>query len=529
MARNSKIIIAKNIKIDKEYKEVLNYTEQQMLTLVNANKVDSADTYSYIRDTGEINTHFTYGDCLKCNYMAFQNPDYDNKWFFAFIDDIKYVNDGSTNIKFTIDSWSTWFDKLTINSSFVVREHTNDDTIGNNTLPENLETGEYIINDFDNLDEDGKLSNPWICLGVSWLPTNAPVSDDDRVNGSVFSGLYYVACPRVSDASKFISAYDSLGKAEQIYTVFEIPEALADNVTLDNYDFGGQTNIRMGFFTGTVVPRLMMTNITLNSPNRINGYNPKNNKLFCYPYNYLYITNNNGIDVTYNYEDFINNSPIFKIYGTVCTGCSMRIVPENYKKASSTQKLFKQSAFGITAGKWPTCSWQSDSYTNWLTQNAINIPFQIAGDVLSIGGGIATGNSAVATSGFLSIGSSLSTMYQHSLVAEQSKGNVNAGDVLIGMKMNLFTYFKMSIKEEYARCIDNYFTRFGYKTNLTKVPNITGRRYWNYIQLADTEVLGYGEVPQKYVDDINKIARQGVTIWHDHTNIGDYSLNNTIV
>ena len=87
----------------------------------------------------------------------------------------------------------------------------------------------------------------------------------------------------------------------------------------------------------------------------------------------------------------------------------------------------------------------------------------------------------------------------------------------------------MCIKAEYAKIIDEYFTRFGYKTNLTKVPNINGRTYFNYVQIADSEVIGYGEVPNKYMDEINNIFRRGVTIWHDHSNIGDYTVNNSIV
>ena len=38
----------------------------------------------------------------------------------------------------------TWAFDYDIKSSFVEREHTNNDTVGANTQPENLEKGEYI-------------------------------------------------------------------------------------------------------------------------------------------------------------------------------------------------------------------------------------------------------------------------------------------------------------------------------------------------------------------------------------------------
>ena len=50
--QNSNIMICKNIKLDKSYKDVLNYTEQQMVSLCQANAVASANNYSFIRNKG---------------------------------------------------------------------------------------------------------------------------------------------------------------------------------------------------------------------------------------------------------------------------------------------------------------------------------------------------------------------------------------------------------------------------------------------------------------------------------------------
>lgn len=88
---------------------------------------------------------------------------------------------------------------------------------------------------------------------------------------------------------------------------------------------------------------------------------------------------------------------------------------------------------------------------------------------------------------------------------------------------------------EYAAIIDDWFNRFGYKINRVKIPNQIGRRYWNYIQIGSSENIGYSpsnasrSVPASSMEIINTIYRNGTTIWHDHANIGNYSLNNTIV
>lgn len=70
---------------------------------------------------------------------------------------------------------------------------------------------------------------------------------------------------------------------------------------------------------------------------------------------------------------------------------------------------------------------------------------------------------------------------------------------------------------------------FGYKINRLKVPNITGRTYWNYIEISDSDEIGTGSVPEKYWSQINSVCQRGVTIWHSHDNIGNYNLSNTIV
>lgn len=86
----------------------------------------------------------------------------------------------------------------------------------------------------------------------------------------------------------------------------------------------------------------------------------------------------------------------------------------------------------------------------------------------------------------------------------------------------------MRVKTEYMKIIDDYFTRFGYAVKKLENPNLTGRKYWNYVEIGTTEEIGYGEVPSKYMDIINNACRTGVTIWHNHDNVGNYNLNNII-
>ena len=80
-----------------------------------------------------------FEDLLQYNYCMYKNDSYQDKWFYAFIIDCKYVNDGTTEITIDTDAFQTWQFNLNIMNSFIEREHVSDDTIGLHTIPENLE------------------------------------------------------------------------------------------------------------------------------------------------------------------------------------------------------------------------------------------------------------------------------------------------------------------------------------------------------------------------------------------------------
>ena len=118
-----------------------------MLSLLrdNSHLVYESSNYSFIDEFQNIiNVQVPYGDCVRVNYMAFQNPRYSNKWFFCFVDKIEYNSEKSTNITFHVDSWATWYEAIHQTNCYVLREHAEDDTIGANTIDEGIDVGEII-------------------------------------------------------------------------------------------------------------------------------------------------------------------------------------------------------------------------------------------------------------------------------------------------------------------------------------------------------------------------------------------------
>lgn len=552
MARESKIILCKNIKLDRENLNVLSYNESQMLTLVNSTgiKVIEKNNYSFIgkSDRATISVDIPYSTCLGCNYMAFQNYNYNNKWYFAFIDRVEYVNDLTTRIYYTVDIFSTWLDYWSNKACFIVREHVNDDTVGVNTIPEGLETGEYTCAGKTLLWSDA--NNCYIAVATTWLPSL--IWDDNMgVNyGGIFSGAMIVLFDDSEECSKFIQMMDENAKADAIVAIFMVPQTFKGAATFVTYTVsvpGFTRSIKCAIPTSTNSYTLLSSSVSVARPTALDGYTPVNKKLLVYPYNYFYVTNNAGSDVEYHYEDFISGSPSFTTIGTLSVGCSIRCVPRNYKNLQDPTILpvvdeFLSYNYGVTAPKYPVCSWSSDAYTNWLTENGVNIALSYVTSAAMIAGGaalIATGGGALMgggmiASGAMGIAGEMKQQYEHSLTPPQARGNTNAGDILYSAREMFIPAYKMTIKAEYARSIDNYFSKFGYKVNRLKVANQLGRTNWNYVQIGQGETIGYQKtdylaVPPEDLVNINKLYQRGITIWHNHATLGDYTQTNNIV
>lgn len=535
---NSKIILAKGIKIDRNYTNVLSYSEENMLSLLRseAHLVAEASDYSFVRTNNNIWTGFTYNQALEANYIAFQNPNYSNKWFFAWIDDVIYKGDMNTEISFTVDSWSTWYDKWQAKPCFVVREHVNDDTVGLHTIPENLDVGEIIAEneiEVDFIDRDC-----YVCVATNWdisytngqgnsigIGYNGVSAYNKNVHGQLLC-FFDLSASGLYNLEHFLFITNSEGHIEDLHDMFIVPKSIfgendlaQKNVTYESSLFSdpvlcGYKELR---YDSPKAFTPFYESVDVSNITQYSDYTPKNNKCFVYPYNFITITNNVGSQNIYKYEDFKDMEVSFLIEIALSIGMSGRIIPIEYKGQLNNVDE------SLTLAKFPTCSWSSDSYTNWLTDNAVNIGQSIIG----IGAEVISG-----TTSPMSIAGGIMNLvgeFRKASLLPEITGGTSTGDVNFAGTNNHFKIIQNRCKTEYMRIIDDIFTRFGYMTKRVKTPNITGRRYWNYIEIGNSEEIGYGLAPSKYMEVINSACRKGVTIWHDHESIGNYALDNIIV
>lgn len=524
---NSRVILAKNIKLDKDYKNILTYSESEMVDLCEDNAVYSDSNYQFVKvGENQVLVGANYSTCLQANYIAIQNPNYQNKWFFGFIDQVEYNSEASCIIHYTIDECSTWHDYWTPKTCFVIREHVNDDTPGKNTVPEGLETGEYISANLQPETDD--FGDTCFCVTTS----EQQFQGYQTLNEVIPTGLFYYGFTSLTGVDDFIK---SLADDSIVNSVFVCPKDFFSNWT-QVQDIRGDVSTSVRF-------SLNQKDILITRPDYVGkNYVPRNNKLKCFPYSFLQVSNRSGTIVNYNWEDFnllLNQDQYkFKLGCVLTPGCSGYAYPIDYKN------ILNNIDDGISFGKFPVGGWNSDTYTNWLTENGLNASIGVVGGIamagIGIAGAAATGGlslalAGAALSGAVSVSSSLASLHSHSLAPDQAKGNSNLGDYTFGYGFLELEFKRISIKDEYCSILDGYFDRMGYKVNKLKVPNINGRENWNFVQIGLEENIGYSEsetlipVPKDSMQTINQVFRQGVTCWHNHNNLGNYSLSNNII
>lgn len=486
------------------------------------------DKFTYQRKDGTIRIPALMDDILSYNYVMYRNTAHGSKWFYAFIESMEYVNDSVTAVKIKTDTWQTYQFDLTFKPTFVLREHTNDDTIGSNIVPENVDTGEPTIND-SIVHMSPNITGNFVTFMVSDTgPINKVWTDMPSQYNGIFSGYAFFGVDSLSDAQRIVDRYVDNTREEAIQNIFMAPKSVYGNYTTSIIDTVSPT-ITIYYPEVMSSPQSIIASQTISRINTLDGYTPKNNKLYTYPYSYLYVTNNTGSDVEFRYEDFTNATPTFSLGGILCSGCDIKLNPLNYKNVSTANQ-----AYGLKAGKFPVCSWNTDAHAIWLAQNQLNMT--VAGQELFVG---ATTGAALAkvTGDYSKLGTagtdflakvfdSLKGDYLSKHMPDQAHGDVNSSNYNYSIG-NWFDFRRMSVRAETARIIDDYFSAFGYATNRVKTPNITGRRNWNYVKTARCYIEA--DIPQEDLQEIKNMFDTGVTFWHNPATFADYSQANDIL
>lgn len=513
MSRNISVLKILKVPIEPESATTLWFPNRTEQTSYFNTKVRFSDSdFSYIRREGKIRYNRDYDDLIGCNYLMYQNKAYSDRWYYGFITKIEYVNDGCSFIYFELDVIQTWMFDYNVEKSFIEREHVSDDGIGVHTVDEGLPIGEYMINATY---KDPKL---YPSDNVVIASTYFPEASEERVGGiygDLYSGIKYYKYRKGDEVTEALQSITDNSGQEAVSSIFLAPEFLIESLN-DSH-----------MISNSYQPK--MYNIDIAKNRDIDGYTPKNNKMYCYPYNYLLVSNGNGGEALYKYELFSQNICHFQIAGVLCPSCSIRMIPLDYKGGQAPENE------GLNLGKYPQCNWATDIYTNWMTQNGLSMSMSIlssAGSGAMVGALAGSPTPVTAVAGAVigavaSVGTAYQSIRNADMSPPQAKGNTNCGDVVTAMNNNTFTFYKMSIKREYARMIDGYFDMFGYKVNRFKVPNSNHRQNYWFIKTINANITG--DIPS---DDMKKIIERynkGITFWRANNTFMDYTVSNNTI
>lgn len=443
-----------------------------------------------------------------CNYLMFQNTAFGNKWFYAFISSVEYVNNECSEITFEIDVMQTWFFDCEPDYCFIEREHSLTDNVGDNIIPENVDCGEYVYNDY------GKITNVLDPLCVVVMISEEGISPDGTLYDGVYGGctLFAYNTDDTEAIKNKLNEYKS--KPDAVVGMYMCP-VIGTGGTIDK---GG-----MKIIYSSSAETINVDGKKITGNETLDGYKPKNKKLYTYPFNFLSVetTKTSGV---FRYEFFDNLTPKLKINVPIAAPIEIALRPVNYK-GSGENTLNGET---IILGDYPMCSWNTDAFKAWFAQNSgvIRTYASTAASVYGASLAGATLPPVALAYGAHKVLSLMMSGYRASIAADITKGTINSGNIDVASGKKTFFGGRCSVSRQYAQIIDEYFNMYGYATRITKRPNRNSRPHWNYVKTIDATITG--SVPADDMRKICSIYDNGITFWKHGNEVGQYYLDNRV-
>lgn len=325
------------------------------------------------------------------------------------------------------------------------------------------------------------------------------------VIGGLYTGLTYFSIPGTAPgaADDFLETLVNTNQQDSVVSIFLMPTKL---------------------FTKSDEPS--SHRFTITKPQQLGGTNagwtyvPRNKKLLTYPYLFFSIDTLNDSHV-YRYEFFHSGSKMtFQVIASMTPNPEIAVQPVAYNGSSGPNPTEQ-----VTMTGFPQVAWPIDTYMAWLAQKATGTALSIASQAV---GGIAsamTGNIAGVAGAALGIASTVNNAVVEATAGNKTRGN-QSGSVNTAAGQQSVWYRGMSITEEYARMIDDFFDIRGYSVGRVMIPPRANRKQWTYVQTRGCKV--FGNIPEDARIRIQEIHDAGVTYWRNPDNVGNYALDNTV-
>ena len=548
IAPDTNIQFFRNVNIDPDHENSIYFaTTAQKDAYFDALPHLTAPTSYYQREKrGYCRVEFPIKQMLNRTYMRFKNnqvstnnPLFEDKWFYAFVDNVEYVNNITTEVQYTLDPLMTWMgsDSFGLDDCFIERQHTLTDNIGDNLVPEPVSVNNYVENLYfvnngtDNIQASPQRSGVMNNKATDWeyLVVLEPTTTDLPAGEllGIYSGLHYEECADAAAVNTLLAQLPSMGQ-DRVQGIYYIPK----------------------FFRPTAqnpAPKSKTINIKKPVPmyTQLDGYlgpvengvsrGVKNNKLYTYPFNYILANNTEGQTAQFLFELFTGGTCDFIIKGIIGEQTQIICSPLNYRGHIYGLTGLDDVNNQMMIKDFPMCAWVIDTYKAYLAQQAVSIPASVASSALTgaLTGGVAgavVGGAGAAVTGMVRTIAGEFKAAQHPFEAR----GVNAPQISCAglAPYKDFYFFRICLRRDEAKRIDDFFDMFGYQINEVAKPNMCARPYWTYIKTVGAHVSGF--MPASDMRTIEEIFNKGVRLWNGAAlystpatvYIGNYSLDN---
>lgn len=511
------ILLLQDVPLDTTYEHTIFFPNRQaQQAYFSGLQKYNLRNYTYQRvANGRSRVGIKSDNLYDCNYMMFQNTAYGNRWFYAYITSVEFINNECSEISFELDVMQTWFFDYEPDYCFVEREHATADGIGAHIEPEPVATGEYVFNNYEPVMLMNEMA---VCIAI--------VDTDNATDGTLYDGIYGSAQLWVYDANNV----DGINRKINEYV--QKPDAIVSIYMMPKSFLGGSIPENHRLTYGAKAMNAIITKPAVTVNDTLDGYKPKNNKLYTYPYNFYHVDNASGGELSLRYEFFSDKKPTMEISGTITQPVVAILRPCGYKGAAAYTELGGHTTMNtesLQLNSYPMCSWNVDAYQAWLAQNSVPLALNTVSGAgqMGIAGAFSTNPLASVGSGVIGqVSNVMSQFYQASIAADISKGSLNNGGGNVSNGKQQFYGGRCSVTAEFARMIDDYFTMFGYAIRRVKKPNRSSRPHWNYVKTQGATITG--SVPSDDMRKICEIYNRGITFWKNGDEVGDYSLDNSV-
>lgn len=571
---NTMVYICRGIPFENNYENTILFDNNtlQLAYFTSKIKIKAVDPTEYTQflqhsyqrvNSNTIRVDCAIEDVFDCNYLYFRNANFENKYIYAFINEINYINNNCTELVYEIDVIQTYMFDYEFEDCYIERQHSEHDYVFGNTVPENLEIGDYV---YKSLDKSYNNYNDFVIdivapysLRIVYNDLHPGTESRFEVNKNIktgfynqlFSGLIHntfeitaVAIPDQNDPHHpLVPSMDDIEEAfgymlesykEQIVAIYIIPKHMTQPKTELPSDINHSARvIKLPSSTAEVYGTYI--DAGGNVRNRI-----KNNKLLTYPYNLLMVQDSEGKTAEYKYELFwqiiyIDNTYYarFNLIGTMGLPPQLMCCPQNYKPydEDSGNKIIPFNYINnLTITQFPMSGWATNGFTEWLANKTTGLTGGLLGTMLAPGIGtvIGAGIGAFAKMSFAAtVYGSVSSIPQ-ALIAPNYAHGIDKNSLMLSLNEFGFHFYNARVKDEYAKIIDDYFTKFGYAQKKLGKPNLRARPYWTYIETKNCAIKPVNNkgINAEHIRKISDIYDKGITCWRT-TDVGNYSLDNS--